>query len=730
MATTMKMHHGTPTPHIDGKPVFASYLWGHSPSVDGYASAPAARHYAAAGIHLHAFDVGVGREWCGPGEGRAGHYDFSEVERRLGHILKVDPEARFHLRFGLEISPREHWWHNLYPQEREIDSSGKPTTQSFASTVWRQQTKDFLTRYAEHLKDIGLAERVFAYQTGAGHTGEWVKGLTSMRTPCGDYLEPMQQHFRAWLEARYGDEEALREAWHDGRIRFRDAAVPSPQAQWETQHWTFRDPRREQAVIDYYHCLADLCGDLVIDFNRAIKEVTGDLSLTGAFFGYLFELAWNAGFFSEGPDSPYSTYQRSGHLGLARILESEYVDFIVSPFSYGFRGLGGHGPAMPPSESPRLHNVIYLYEDDARTYLGGPLIGFGRARSLEDSIAILKRNFSEVVTRAQGIWWNAGPSHIDPVAEPAFRPLLKQFQEIGTFALELERAPSAEIAVLLDDESFYYEWINNDLDLPLIFQQRLWGLPRLGAPADYYLLNDFLAGRLPPYKLYILLNPWHLDDGRRAALAEQLHRDGRVALWIYAPGYIKDEPSLAHMQELTGFRFGKGEHMWGPMVHILDFEHPITASLPEDFCWGTNARLGPVFHLEDDAARVLGQVVYSQGRCLPGFGVKELDTWRSVYAAAPNLPAPVLRGLARYAGVHLYSEAGDVLYACPQLLAVHTVGGGRRELRLPRRVEVVFDLFAGKEVASKCDAFTIDLPKRSTALWYTGERALLGKLPR
>ena len=730
MATTMEWHNGTPTPHIDGKPVFAGYLWGQCPTVDEYASAPATEHYGAAGIHLHAFDVGVGREWCGPGEGRASHFDFSTVEKRFGHVLEADPEARFHLRIQLEVSPREVWWHNLYPQEREVDSDGKATTQSFASTLWRRQAKDFLTQFAEHLKAIGMAERVFAYQTGAGHTGEWVKGATSMRTPCGDYSEPMAQHFRAWLEERYGDEEALREAWQNGKVRFRDAPVPAPKAQWETQHWSFRDPRREQPVIDYYRCFADLCGDLVVDFNRTVKEVTGDLSLTGAFFGYLFELAWNAGFFSEGPDSLYSTTQRSGHLGLARVLESEYVDFIVSPFSYGFRGMGGHGPAMPPSESPRLHKVMYIYEDDARTYLGGPLIGFGRAQSLEDSVAILKRNLSEVVTRAQGIWWSVGPSHVDPVAEPAFRPLLKQFQEIGTFALELDRSPSAEIAVLLDDESFYYESIDNDLDVPLVFQQRLWGLPRLGAPADYYLLNDFLEGRLPPYKLYILLNPWHLDDARRSALAQQLHRDGRVALWIYAPGYIKDEPSLDHMEELTGFRFGKGEHPWGPQVHILDFEHPITEGLAEDFSWGTNARLGPVFHLEDEEARVLGQVVYSQGRCLPGLGVKELGSWRSVYAAAPNLPAPLLRGLARYAGVHLYSEARDVLYATPQLLAVHTVGGGARQFRLPGEAEVVYDLFAQEEVAAGCKAFEVELPKRSTTLWFIGDRKLLDKLAR
>ena len=73
------------------------------------------------------------------------------------------------------------------------------------------------------------------------------------------------------------------------------------------------------------------------------------------------------------------------------------------------------------------HGLVTAY-----TAAKAGLIGFGRARSLEDSVAILKRNLSEVVTRGQGIWWSAGPSHIDPVAEPAFRPLLKRFQVNAT----------------------------------------------------------------------------------------------------------------------------------------------------------------------------------------------------------------------------------------------------------------------------------------------------------
>ena len=92
---------------------------------------------------------------------------------------------------------------------------------------------------------------------------------------------------------------------------------------------------------------------------------------------------------------------------------------------------------------------------------------------------------------------------------------------------------------------------------------------------------------------------------------------------------------------------------------------------------------------------------------------------------SPDIPAAVLRGIARHAGVHLYSEAGDVLYATPTLLSAHTVSGGPRTFALPQRAEVVYDLLAAREVARDTAAFNVELEPASTALWFAGPRAQL-----
>ena len=725
LVAEVKLHTGTPTLFLNGKPAFGAMCWVSPPSTENWLDAECAAAVAKAGIHTYSFDAGKGYEWVEPKPGCLDGFDFSAVETRYERIIAVDPDARFHLRLNFEVQPGD-WWMKAYPGECEITSEGKPFGQSFASEVWRRQVKNFLKAFIAHLNRTGTIDRVIAFQTGAGHTGEWVKGETSMSALCGDYSEPMRRHFRSWLRRHYGDDlSALRAAWNDPSISFDTAEVPSAEQQLQAKHDTFRDPARERNVIDYYRCFADLSSGLLIDFCRTAKEATGGKKLAGAFYGYLMELAWNGGFFDERPDSDYSTYQRSGHLGLRQVLESPYVDFLVCPYSYGYRGLGGDAPAMQPTESARLHGKLCILEDDTRTHIS-PDPNYGHVNSLAESLAILRRNFARVATHGQGMWWLS--QSINPAKEPAFAPLLSSFRELGEFLLQTDRTPSAEIAVLLDDLSFFYESDRSYLDVPLIFQQRLWGLPRIGAPFDTFLLQDLIEGRLRPYKLYFFLNSFQLDKARRESLKRELRKDGRVALWVYAPGYLDEGPSLEHMRDLTGFNFGLSETPWGPLMHIVDFDHPVTAGLPQDLFWGTNSKLRPIFYLDDPHARVLGQVVFSQGNCKPGMGIKTFPGWTSIYVAAPNLPAALLRGIARFSGVHLYNEAGDVLYATRELLGVHSVSGGDRTFRLPREVEVVYDLFERRVVAQDADQFRVLLRPASTALYYTGGATFPAKL--
>lgn len=741
----LKMDHGTPTVFLDDKPAFfGCHLVGYMEPDKLNVHQPIVRKYAEAGVHIYSIDT-LTHEWVGPRPGDPSPYDFSLVVPRIQSYLDVDPDALFLLRMGFETRWLQNdWWNKTYPDEVEVLSDGARWGQSFASTLWRAQVNDLIRTFIDYLRSVGLYDRVLAYQIGAGSSGEWIKDTSCMLLPTMDYSAPMRQYFRAWLHDRYhGDVGALQSAWADRAVTFESAEVPSYEEQSNTTTGqSFRDPRLERKTIDFYECFAELCADDLTDFCHTVREVTHGEKLTGGFFGYVMELAWNMTFFAGKTtlaESEVSTIQRSGHLGLHKVLHSPDIDFLVSPYGYAFRGLGGDGLPMQPSESLRAHGKIYLMEED--TLMHNNFDPGGRNQSVENSIAVYQRNFAQSITHAHGVtWFEVASLHEDPSLVDERNRWIKRFQQLGAWALKLDRTPSSEVAVFLDDQSYYYESIRNNVDLPLIWRQRVMSLNRFGASHDVYLLDDLLEGNLPPYKLYIFLNPFHLTDRRREALKRIVRRDGRVALWLYAAGFLNSDAlqrgdasalHTDHMTDLTGFHFGQGDGPWGPLMHVTNFKHPITQGLPQDWFWGSTNPIGPLFHLEDPDATTLGQVVYSLGRCKPGFGVKTFNAadphtaWSSVYMASPDVPAPVLRGIARFAGVHLYNEDGDVLYATPDLLSVHSVSGGPRTFKLPRPAEVVYDLFNEQVLARGVTEFQVELPPASTALYFTGQERLL-----
>lgn len=727
---------------IDGQPAFfGCHLIGSMDVNNLAADQPYIQKYADAGVHIYSVDI-LNQAWVGPRPGNNSPYDWSQVVPHLQTYLEVDPQAIFLLRMGFETRYLP-WWGQAYPDECEILSDGSRQGHSFASTIWRNGVKELLKEFIAYLKSVGMYERVAAFQIGTGSCGEWIKTESSMTRPTMDYSRPMQQHFRAWLRQRYQNEVGqLRRAWDNAHVDFDSARVPSFEQQTTTTTGhSFRDPQRERQVIDYYQCFAELCADDLLDFCHTVREATHGEKLVGAFYGYLMELAWNLCFFASPStiqESAISTIQRSGHLGLHQALHSPDIDFFVSPYSYEFRGLGGDGLPMQPGEALRLHGKIYFMEED--TLMHNNFDPGGRNQSVAHSIAVYQRNFTQALTHAQGITWFETRDLHEAASLVEERPeWIRRFQALGQWALQLHRQPAAEVAVFLDDESFYYESLQNNLDIPLIWRQRVTSLNRFGAAHDVYLLNDLLEHDLPPYKLYIFLNAFHLDNRRREALKSVLRRDGRTALWLFAPGYLNSEATppahIDHLTDLTGIQFGQGDSPWGTLMHLTNFRHPITQGLPQDWFWGATSPIGPIFHLEDPEVIELGQVVYSLGRCKPGFGVKSFHAadparaWHSIFLSSPDIPAPVLRGIARFAGVHLYSEAGDVLYATPDLLSVHTIAGGLRQFQLPRRVEVVYDLFNQTVLGKDVNEFRVTLPEASTSLFYTGKANLLKNHP-
>ena len=82
---------------------------------------------------------------------------------------------------------------------------------------------------------------------------------------------------------------------------------------------------------------------------------------------------------------------------------------------------------------------------------------------------------------------------------------------------------------------------------------------------------------------------------------------------------------------------------------------------------------------------------------------------------AVPLPAAVLRALAILGGCNPWSELGDVVAADAHMVAVHSAGGGPRQIRLPEAMRVV-DAVSGVELDSAGRTVDIALESPDTRI--------------
>ncbi len=289
--------------------------------------------------------------------------------------------------------------------------------------------------------------------------------------------------------------------------------MPSPEEQAATDLYLFKDPRRRRQAIDYCRFFSGLVAKDIDVLCGAAKEACNRQHLAGVFYGYMQEIVWNNGFFGQrlaDADVEHMAGARSGHSGLTQVLASPNVDFLCSPYSYGFRGVGGEGGFMSPEESVRLAGKLWISEEDMRTHLWPANSFYGQTRNTTETADVLKRQFGNILTRRAGAWWcDWAKPEAGAYAEPELMMIFQRSLELMREELnDADRTSIAEIAVVLDEESSFYRSTLNNYDIPA-WRNRAWGMARIGAPHDAVLLSDVLAGRAREYKLYLL--PEHVS---------------------------------------------------------------------------------------------------------------------------------------------------------------------------------------------------------------------------
>jgi len=353
-----------------------------------------------------------------------------------------------------------------------------------------------------------------------------------------------------------------------------------------------------------------------------------------------------------------------GHLEYDRLFRSDALDFFIAPASYSGRPMGGGSGFMQCLASIRHHGKGYVLEIDHRTptanakvaegvILPGYESGWPDAAS---TIAGLRREFCLALTSGVSLWWfdMFGGWYAGEGVMEAITQMRSLWERLATPG----QAPAAETALIVDAESLYYLDGRSAFASELLSAQRD-GLGRMGAPYDILSFADVGDMDLSGYKLVLLPGLFVVDDVKKKMLEEKVFRDARTVVWVRAPGII------------------------------------------------TNGRYDPV-HVEALSGIPAGVTELTS---------RDMGTWTSVLSPGANLSASTLRTLAGGAGVHLYIDTEEPVYATENLLAVHTGTGGLRTIHLRQPCGRVTELFSGRVIAGNATEFTDTLQAPETVLY-------------
>ncbi len=648
------------------------------------------REVSQAGVHLYSDWFGTSRH-ADMGHVSPGTYDYGEYDRYFGAILEIDPDAWFLPHIGLS-GPL--WWQQSHPEEMSLREDGVREPTSFASELWKRDMGEDLRKLIAHLRNTPYADRIIGYCLYSGYTAEWQMWGT-WQPSRDDYSPPALRAFRAFLQKRYETDAKLRSAWADSQVTLSSAEMPQWAKRRPVGSQVLRDPKTECQAIDFYEFINTMTAEAILHFSRIAREATGGKALVGTYYAYLTAHGINQ--------------QDSGHLAAQRVFDSPDIDFLMSPPNYWYRKPGEACTFMSATDSLRMRGKLWLDESDHRTFLSDPGAGYGRASTLEETLGVFRREFSEILTKRAAVsWFDMGGgwfSHPEIVAE------MGRSAAIMKMGLPQRKPFMPEIGVFVDPESFY--WMRPTMANSALVLNQIVTLPQSGAPWDFCLLSDIADARMPDYKLYLFLNAFRVDDARRQAILAKLKRNHATALFVYAPGYFAPGgASLENMRALTGIRIVKDDAEGVPQLLL----NP-TTSLAQGLSVGEpvgakSLSVSPVFYAEDPDAQVVGRLVGTQRA---GLVVKQMNGWTSIYSSAMTLPPLLLRRIARQAGVHVWLETDDALYTDGQFLGIHAATDGTKRVFLPFACNVS-DAMTGKALSSEGQTLILELKKAETIL--------------
>lgn len=607
---------------------------------------------------------------------------------------------------------------------------------SLCSWKWRDDMGKTLINTLGEVMKLPFSDRIIGFFLGAGGTSEWyyVNPIENFETGVyGDLSEAFKVQYTKFLDNKYG-KNTVQPIIPDASSRFYTSEVdrmisrplrisstakaPAPPSNG-TNYGAFLDIDKFPHTFDFYRAWHEGTAESVIYFSKLIKELYPDL-LVGAFYGSMggSEIIW-----------------ASNGAGVMKILESGYVDFLANPGVYENRQPGGFTGQRVASDSFRLHNSMYMVEDDDRTHAENRYYGeLAEMFSMSDTINVLKRDFGKNICNDTYGWWfdqhfGGGRYKFGEVYD-----LFKKQQKIAEFAYGISRDKGNEIAFIYDEESVHVASKQTTDECVQVI--RNYEIANIGAPVDSYYHNDMSNEKMPNYKLYVFTNCFYLSDSERAIIKKKLSKNNATALFLYANGLINPDREkmldVANVSEFTGIECGEIYDNYSPMFRISDnSSYPTCHRLDSRKIFGSfmkqrkpnvgfvsqvmpRSYLYPVIYPDDKNAIDIASFLQCD---VPAVSVKKADGFTSVYCGTKYISADFIREVARFAGCHIYEEDGNVLFANNNFITVHASKSGSITLKAKEKCRF-YELYEDKVYGEGTTKITFEAKCGDTKMFY------------
>ncbi|OGV67614.1 MAG: hypothetical protein A2283_07600 [Lentisphaerae bacterium RIFOXYA12_FULL_48_11] len=585
--------------------------------------------------------------------------DWTALDNLCRKIIAVNPKVLLVPRVDANAPG---WWIRQHPDARMVYDGDKVSDFSCVSDrAYRYDVCAHLERICRHLMEA-FPDNFAGIHPCGQNTGEWFYRDT-WKKPLSGYDPATKSAFRQWLKGK-------------GCPQAASAEPPTADERRAHPNGFLRDPALEKGLIDFARFQQEEMADHVTAMAEACRKGTDGKKLVVFFYGYLFEFA------------PVQTgAPTSGHYALAKVIKSRDIDILCSPISYTDREWIGTAPSMTAAESVMKAGIMWLNEDDSRTYLDPRKEEHVQEGGLVDLLQtqqVMLRNTAQAVLRGFGTWW------MDLPAQGWFNDARIWDEMIRLHpvdeAMAKRRKPfTPDMAAIMHEDSMCHLTGGSAIVARGLIYNCRAAFGRSGAPYGQYLLDDVLAHRVKA-KLQVFLSAWALTPEERAGLAKR-KPVGAVRVWCYAPGYLyADRADVAGIKEVSGF----DARLISPAdAEVAPTEFGKKNGLTEK--WGVKSAICPLFSVaakpEDTFA------VYSDGS--PAVALRRSDDGIDVFVGVPQLTPELVRTCAKLAGVHLFTEGKATVWAANGYISFQAHDAGPLVIDTGEKGEVI-DALDGK----------------------------------